>query len=126
LTRCERHEPILAALRGRDVRTQKPLTRTMKISDVKSQFSSLVNEVYRKKTRILVEKSGIPVAAIVAADDLARLEQFDREWEEGTRALERFGEAFADVPPEEVEAEIARIIADIRRQDEVEAERQPA
>jgi hypothetical protein len=42
---CELHEPNLAALRGRDVRTQEPLTRIMKISDVKPSFSSLVNEV---------------------------------------------------------------------------------
>jgi prevent-host-death family protein len=104
---------------------QAAMIRTMKISDVKNQLSSLVNEVYRKESRILVEKSGIPVAALVSADDLARLNRLDRDWEEGTRALERFSQAFADVPTEEAEAEVARIIADIRRRD-AEAERQPA
>jgi prevent-host-death family protein len=123
---CELHEPNLAALRGRDVRTQEPLTRIMKISDVKPSFSGLVNEVYRKKTRVLVEKSGIPVAAIVSAADLVRLQELDRAWDEGTKAMERFSAAFADVSAEEAEAEVARIIADIRRQDEAEAERQPA
>jgi hypothetical protein len=107
---------------------QARLTRTMKISEVKSAFSSLTNDVYRGRTRVLVEKSGIPVAALVSPDDLARLEQLDRDWDEGTKALERFGAAFADVPPEESEAEIARIIAEIRREDDAmaEAERQPA
>jgi prevent-host-death family protein len=102
---------------------QNPETRTMTISDVKQTLSSLVNEVDQGKTRILVEKSGIPVAALVSVNDLARLERFDREWEEGTKAIERFSRAFADVPVEEAEAEIARIIAEIRRQDEAEAER---
>ena len=97
-------------------------TRIMKISEVKNSLSSLVNEVFRGDTRVLVEKAGIPVAALVSADDLRRLDEFDRDWEEGTRALERFGAAFADVPPEESEAEIARIIAEIRRQDDAEAE----
>lgn len=106
--------------------THERTTRTMKISDVKNTFSSLVNAVFRKETRVLVEKAGIPVAALVSADDLVRLQQLDRDWDEGTRALERFGAAFADVPPEESEAEIARIIADIRRQDEAEAEHQRA
>ena len=105
---------------------QAPMPRTMKISDVKNNLSSLVNEVYRKETRILVEKSGIPVAALVSADDLARLDRLDRDWEEGTRALERFSQAFADVPTEEAEAEVARIIADIRRKNAAEAERQSA
>jgi hypothetical protein len=40
--------------------------------------------------------------------------------------LERFSVAFADVPVEEVEAEIARIIAEGRQRRAAEAERQPA
>ena len=108
------------------MRDQEPTAQTMKISDVKNQLSSLVNEVYRRETRVLMEKAGIPVAALVSADDLARLTQLDRQWDEHTRAMERFSAAFADIPTEEVEAEIARIIADIRQQDSAEVERQPA
>lgn len=105
---------------------QTPATETMKISYVKQQLNSLVNRVYRRETRILVEKAGIPVAGIVSVQDLQRLEQLDRQWVENTRAMERFSQAFADVTVEEAEAEIARIIADIRRKDEAEAERQSA
>jgi prevent-host-death family protein len=105
---------------------QQPTTETMKISEVKQQLNSLVNRVYRKETRVLVEKSGIPVAGIVSVQDLLRLEQLDRQWDENTRAMERFSAAFEDVPVEEAEAEIARIIADIRRNDEADAERQSA
>jgi prevent-host-death family protein len=92
----------------------EPPTQTMKISDVKNGLSSLVNKVYRKETRILVEKAGIPVAALVSADDLHRLQQLDRAWDEGTRAIERFSQAFADVPVDELEAQIAQIIAEGR------------
>jgi prevent-host-death family protein len=102
---------------------QDPTTRTMNISEVKKAFSDLVNEVDHTKARILVEESGNPVAALVSVDDLARLERFDREWEQGTRAIERFSRAFADVPVEEAEAEIARIMAEIRQQNDAEAER---
>ncbi|MDQ3695327.1 MAG: type II toxin-antitoxin system Phd/YefM family antitoxin [Chloroflexota bacterium] len=100
----------------------------MKISEVKNQLSSLVNEVYRKEKRVLVEKSGIPVAALVSADDLRRLNQLDRAWDERTKAIERFSQAFADVPTAEAEAAVARIIAERRqrRAAEAEAERQPA
>ncbi len=102
---------------------QEPVTRTMTISTVKNTLSSLVNDVYRTKTRVLVEKSGIPVAALVSVADLERLQQLDRDWEEGARTIERFSQAFADIPVEEAEAEIARIIAEIRQQDDVEAKR---
>lgn len=102
------------------MREQQLETRTMKISDVKKSLSSLVNEVYQKKTRVLVEKSGIPGAAILSVDDLARLNQLDREWHEGARTMERISEAFADVPVEELEAKIDQIIAEGRANDMAE------
>ncbi len=49
---------------------QNPATQTVTISDVKKSLSGLVNEVYRGNTRILVEKSGIPAAALVSVADL--------------------------------------------------------
>jgi prevent-host-death family protein len=102
------------------MRQQEPMTQTMKISVVKNTLSSLVNKVYRKETRILVEKAGIPVAALVSTDDLRRLNQLDRERDQTTRALERFSAAFADVPVEELEAKIDQIIAEGRANDGAE------
>ena len=43
----------------------QPATETMKMTDAKQQFSRVVNNVFRTHTRVLVEKGGIPVAAIV-------------------------------------------------------------
>lgn len=91
-----------------------PLTQTMKISQVKNQLSSLVNSVYRKETRVLVEKSGIPVAGLVSAADLERLNQLDRERAERYNVIDELREAFKDVDPEEIERETDRIIARIR------------
>jgi prevent-host-death family protein len=98
----------------------------MPISEVSNSLSELVNEINRTKTRILMEESGVPVAALVPVSDLERLQQRDRDREEHFKAIERFGAAFADVPPEEAEAEIARIIAEIRAEDDAKAERQSA
>jgi prevent-host-death family protein len=92
----------------------QPMTQTMKISEVKQQFNRLVNQVYRRETRVMVEKSGIPVAGIVSAEDLRRLDQLDRERAERFKVLEEFGEAFKDVPVEELEREVARALAEVR------------
>jgi hypothetical protein len=75
---------------------------------------------------VRLEKAGIPVPALVSAEDLPRLQQFDREREARTRAIERFSQAFADVPPVEAEAEVARIIAERRQRRSAEVERQSA
>ena len=99
---------------------KEPATRTMKISDVKARLSSLVNEVYRKETRVLVEKAGIPVAALVSIEDLERLTRLGGEWAAGTRALQEFSAAFQDVPTAELEARVARIIAEGRARDGAE------
>jgi prevent-host-death family protein len=83
----------------------------MKISDVKNALANLVDAVSRKETRVLIEKRGTPVAALVSPADLERLLHIERERETTTRAMERISEAFADVPVEELEAKIDEVIA---------------
>lgn len=109
------------------MRKQAPMTQTMKISEVKTQLNSLVNRVYRKEARVLVEKSGIPVAALVSTADLARLDRLDHERAERFKVLDEMRAAFKDVAPEETERETDRITAEIRgenrRREEAAAER---
>ncbi|HEU5431415.1 MAG TPA: type II toxin-antitoxin system prevent-host-death family antitoxin [Thermomicrobiales bacterium] len=98
---------------GRDMAEQMA-TQTIKISDVKQQLNSLVNRVYRRETRVIVEKSGIPVAGIVSAEDVRRLERLDEERAERFAILDAFGDAFKDVTAEELEREVARALAEAR------------
>ncbi len=91
-----------------------PTTQTMKISDVRSQLNTLVNRVYHKETRVIVEKSGIPVAAIVSTADLQRLDRFDQKHADSFKVLDEIRAAFAGVSPEETERETDRITAEIR------------
>lgn len=104
----------------------EPTTRTMTMAAVEHGLPGLVEAIHRDGTRVILEQDGIPVAALVSIADAARLQQLDRQWDTHTRALERFSAAFADVPTEEAEAEVARIIADIRREDATAVERRSA
>ena len=69
---------------------------------------------------MLIEKAGIPVAAVVSVGDLERLTRLDREWAAGTRALQEFSAAFQDVPVAELEERVAQIIAEGRARDGAE------
>ncbi len=89
-------------------------TETMKISEVKSHLSSLVNEVYRKEKRIIIEKSGIPVAAVVSIEDMAALAILDERQREAWDVLEAMRAPFRGVSPEEIEREAAKAIAEVR------------
>lgn len=91
-----------------------PKTETMKISDVKRGLGALVDRVSRRETRVLVEYDGAPVAALVSARDLERLERLDRERAEHVEALYEFAAGFADQTPEEIERETAKAIAEVR------------
>lgn len=97
-------------------------TETMKISDVRSQLNKLVNRVYKRETRVIVEKSGIPVAGIVSARDLERLKRMDEKDRDLWSVVDEMREAFKDVPPEELEREAARSLAEVR--EEMRAERE--
>lgn len=95
---------------------RKPMTQTMKISEVKSRLSSLVNDIYRQETRIVVEKSRIPVAAIIPVADLRRLIRLDEKDREAREIVEAMRAAFADVPDEEIERQTERIMNEIREE----------
>ncbi|MGH2530900.1 MAG: type II toxin-antitoxin system prevent-host-death family antitoxin [Thermomicrobiales bacterium] len=92
------------------MREQQPMTQTMKISDVRGQLNTLVNRVYHKETRVVVEKSGIPVAAIVSTEDLERLDRLDRERAERFAVIDEVRAAFRGVPAAEIERETDRIL----------------
>lgn len=100
--------------KGKEMREPTPATRTMKISDVKNTLSRLVNQVYGGQTRVLVEKSGIPVAAIISASDLARFAPLEREREERFAVIDCMRESFRDVPADEIEREAQRSVAAAR------------
>ncbi len=101
------------------MRKNTPDTETMKISEVKSQLSRLVNEVYRGEKRILIEKSGIPVAALVSMEALELLARFEAQQREAWDVIEAMRAPFRGIPPEEIEREVAAIVREMR--DEREA-----
>jgi prevent-host-death family protein len=50
------------------------MTKSYDVAEAKSQFSDLLNRAGYRGERFLIRKRGRPIAAIVGADDLARLE----------------------------------------------------
>jgi prevent-host-death family protein len=93
-----------------------PMTKTMKASDARQQFSQLLNEVFRRESRVLVEESGIPVAAIISASDFKRLARLEAERNKDFAILDEMREAFKDVPPEEIERQVARALSQVREE----------
>jgi prevent-host-death family protein len=105
------------------VREREPITRTMKASEARQNFSQLLNQVFRGETRVVVEKSGIPVAAIISAQDLEEFRRFEAEREKDFAIIDEIRAAFKDVPDEELEREVTRAVAEARAKLREEARR---
>ncbi len=102
----------------------EPSTQTVDISDVKDTIVQLVDRVSRGETRIVVEESGVPIAALVTAEDLKLLARLDEQRAERRRVVEAMREPFRGVSPEEIERETAKAVAEVR--EEMRAEREAA
>jgi prevent-host-death family protein len=96
------------------VPAHQPSTRTVKASEARQQWSQLLNSVFRREARVVVEKSGIPVAALISITDLEWLERFQARRARDFAILEESQAAFKDVPPDEIEREVAKAIAEVR------------
>ena len=106
------------------MREAEPMTQTMKVTDAREHWSAVIGAVFRRQKRVVLEKAGIPVAALVSTEDLERLRRYDAERAADFAVIDRMRDAFKDVPDEELEAEIAKAVEEARA--ELRAEREQA
>ena len=102
----------------------QPPTETMKISDVKQQLNRLANNVYRGESRILVEKIGIPVAALISPRDLEMIAHYEAQRAADFAAIYELADGFAGESPEEIQRQTDLAVAEVRA--EMRAERAAA
>ena len=91
------------------------MTQTINASTARQEWSKILNKVFREETRIVVEKSGIPVAAIISARDLKRLDRLEKERSDRFRVLDEIKAAFRDIPESEIENEADQALTRVRQ-----------
>lgn len=92
------------------------MTQTLKASDVRSNWSKLLNQVFRGETEVVVEKSGIPVAAIVSTQDYQKLQQIKEARERNFTVINEIRAAFRDQKPEEIEKRVNEAVLQMRKE----------
>lgn len=95
------------------------MTQTLKASDVRANWSQLLNKVFRGETEVLVEKSGIPVAAIVSAQDYQKLQQIKKQHVKDFALLDQIRSTFADQTSEQIQKGVEESIAEVRKKRKV-------
>lgn len=86
----------------------------MKASDVRQQWSQVLNKVFKNQARVMVEKSGIPVAAVISAEELERFKRLEEQRERNFSILDEIGEKFKDVPSGEIYKEVRKALRQVR------------
>jgi prevent-host-death family protein len=97
-----------------EMREREPTTQTVNASRARQEFSQLLNKVFRRETRVIVEKSGIPVAAIISAEDLEWLTRLDAERQARFKVIDELHARNRDQDVDEVERDVAEEIEAMR------------
>lgn len=103
---------------------REPMTQIINVTEARQRWSQLLNQVFRSETRVLVEKSGIPVAAIISAKDLERFNRLEAQRAERFKVLDEMREAFKDVSAADIEREVAKALAEVREESRQQANQQ--
>jgi hypothetical protein len=75
----------------------------MNISSVREKLGAIFGKVYHEQDkRIIVEKSGIVVGAVISPLDLQRLVELDKKRMEFFRVIDAMREGFQDISEEEI------------------------
>ncbi len=92
------------------------MTQTVPAAEARQKLGQLMRQVYNRQARIIVDKGGIPVVAIVSLADFERWTRLDREREERFQVVDEIRSRNLDKAPEEVERDVAEEIAAMRRE----------
>ncbi|MGI8406091.1 MAG: type II toxin-antitoxin system Phd/YefM family antitoxin [Thermomicrobiales bacterium] len=97
---------------------KQPTTETMSVSESRKQYSEILNRVFLDDERIVIEKNGIPIAAIVPLSVVRDAEEKQRWRESLLQAWHDAQPGFVGVDEEEAEREIAEALDEIERESE--------
>jgi prevent-host-death family protein len=98
------------------MRDADPTIETMKSSEARKRWDEILEAVRRRERRVIVEKDGKPVAALVSIRDLQRLDWYEAQHATDFAILDEIGKKFADVPADEIEREVAKAVSEVREE----------
>ena len=86
----------------------------MAVAEARQRFSRILDDVRQAGEPVIIEKSGVPVAAVVPLTVLDRDRRWVAERAERIALLERMRRPFRDVPAEGIEKQVREAIASVR------------
>lgn len=94
-------------------RAERP--RRVAAAAARQNLSRLLTDVRRNEQPVIIEKSGVPVAAMVPLSMLERDRRWNEQRSDRLALLERLRRPFREIPVAEIEREAAEAVAAARR-----------
>ena len=88
--------------------------RHINLNETRENLDDAIDGVVRNESRVLLERGGTPVAAVISLREYKRFLNLEAARSHGFEAIERISKAFIDVPMDELEREIDKAIAQVR------------
>lgn len=88
--------------------------RRMAVAEARQRFSRILDDVRETDEPVIIEKSGVPVAAVVPLTVLDRDRRWAADRAERIALLERMRRPFRDIPTDEIETQVRKAIAAVR------------
>lgn len=89
-------------------------TRRIAAATARQTFSQLLSEVRREEAPVIIEKSGVPIAAVVPLSMLERERRWNEERAQRVALLERLRRPFENIPSRELEREAIAAVTAVR------------
>jgi prevent-host-death family protein len=89
--------------------------RRIAAAAARQNLSRLLTDVRRDEQPVIIERSGVPVAAMVPLSMLERDRRWNEERSDRLALLERLRHRFREIPATEIEREAAGAVAAARR-----------
>lgn len=86
----------------------------MAVAEARQRFSRILDDVRETDEPVIIEKSGVPVAAVVPLTVLDRDRRWAADRAERIALLERMRRPFRDTPTDEIETQVRKAIAAVR------------
>ena len=90
------------------------IAKTVEKPQTTQAWDDLLAIASHQGARIVIESGGVPVMALIPAEDLRRLLELEAEREADFSILDEVGRAFEDVTPDEIERQVAQALESVR------------
>ena len=91
-----------------------PKTHIVGAADARARFAELVNAAAKNGDRVLIEKNGVPAAALISAFEYERMLSLLEERARAFAAITAIGDKFKDEDPDEIQREVDKAVKEAR------------